>query len=150
MKAHHHSLWLFLMLVTPLQATVYKWTDPEGHVQYSQTPPVDEDPTLVTLTPTANALTSTEAKQNVQRMEAEFAKNQEKAVAEKKQAQEQAKETAIKTHNCEQARSYLSNLNSRARIQIQQPDGQSHWLTPEELAAEKNKTQKMIEQFCEH
>lgn len=138
---------LFLIPLTLSATTAYKWTDAQGNVQYSQTPPPNDNATVIT-TPTTSQEAATKANQQLQKMEETFKKNQAEALAEEKKAEETEQAAQIKASNCEKAKTVLWDLSNKSRFSVPQPDGEVKWLTPEEIEAEKVKAQQAIAEYC--
>ncbi|HEX6795857.1 MAG TPA: DUF4124 domain-containing protein [Casimicrobiaceae bacterium] len=95
-------------LATGAQAALYKWTDAQGHVVYSDQPPAGDVKTeqLRGAPPPANP---NAAKELAQR-EAEFRKRQDDAAKSEAKAGKERSNTAQHADNCTQMRGELKRL----------------------------------------
>ena len=128
------------------QQSIYKWTDAEGKLQYSELPP----PTGITYevvrksakaTPGEAALSSqqTREREELARQEAE-----RKAQAEK--AQQTAQDQRAK--NCEIAKKNVEVLQGGSQIVKTNAEGKKVVVDAEQRAAELKKAQKDADYYC--
>ena len=157
---------------TPSQAQ-WAWKDSNGRVVYSDRPPPSDvkaasimrQPTTQTLaSPAPSAGQSDDAGKPADRpsdtkatpsgpktiaeREMEFRKRQqERADAEKKATEEQAK-SATKAAECERARGYLKSLEEGIRITRTDASGNREFLDDAQRAAEVERTRKIVQSTC--
>ena len=142
-------------LVVPVglaSAALYKWTDENGIVVYSQTPPPSGQAKVIRTAPgpdleqrrqAAEALRSTVE----QTQDAATARAQAREEKKQQQAQDNALQTRAKS--CEIARKNLATLENLGLGRLRMPDGQTVFLSAEERAARMQETRTQIEQFCD-
>jgi hypothetical protein len=124
-----------LMMAGTVQAAgMYKWTDAEGNVHYSQTPPEDQQADKVHIKDSAPLQDSTagETDTGEQDNPAEDAQN----TPEAKQRQK----------NCEIARYNLETYKSSDRLK--QPDGKVIVISDEMRDAKLKEAQSLIDIYC--
>ena len=126
-------------------AEIYRWTDDQGRVHYSQTPPAQGKASRVEPTPgTRGATLATEgmARFNEQRAE-QRAADRQAARAEQAQAAEQAAA-------CAAAQRRLAALDARTarRLAIKQADGSMARASEEQFQALRDEAQQVIDQAC--
>ena len=105
------SLISVICLFTPVQAEIYKWTDEQGHVHFSDRPPDNKTPQYPLRSPTSASGTTagetlTDAERRIKQrklMESLEAERLEKEQAVAKQKQRQA----MRGRKCEHARADL-------------------------------------------
>jgi hypothetical protein len=120
MKAGYHlGLAVCLFLVLPVQAEVYKWTDEQGRVHFSDKPPSKDTPEYQLRTPASagsassqESLTDAERRARQKKLSDSLeADRSEKQQAEAKRKQQQAR----REHNCTVARAELT-ASKRANL----------------------------------
>lgn len=138
-----------LSLGTPLHATVYKWTDDNNEVHYSQTPPPGIPATTIDVQDTPPSSSALEEKAKVQNLQ-----NKQQAteqVKKKEQEKSQVLESIAndKAHNCQAAKDYMTQLKQHVRIRLTDPKtNKTVMLTPEQRDEEISKTQEVIKENC--
>lgn len=152
------ALAIGLFLTIPMVAAeLYKWTDAEGKVHYSDQPPPPEVKTPVTVKPRRPAAETTAPGQEAApaagaaktyvEQEAEFRKRQveaaEKAEAEKKAADAKAE----KQRTCSRAKAQLASLQA-GRIARPNASGEREYLTDAEIAQEIERTRQAMDANC--
>lgn len=128
-----------------VSAQAYKWTDPNGNVIYSQTPPPLGTPyELVDDNSIAASSFGVAGTSNIQQNVDESQK-----AREEKKAQEQlvAESKQIKKDNCTQAKTNLTALTSRGQVTIKEGDLYRK-LTEEERQERIQQANSSIEEFC--
>ena len=133
------------MTSTAFATTIYKWTDSEGNIHYTQNLP-EEDAEYTTINPPPK-IESEQSQKNLEQRQKLLNESREQRL--KKAAEKQAadEEKARREKNCELAR---ANLNSytRPRVQFVQEDGSRIRATEEERQQQIKKAQEMIKEFC--
>ena len=114
------GLLMGLLLIMPVQAEVYKWTDEQGQVHYSDKPPEQDTPTYQLRTPATNNSTSSHESLTESQRRARQKKLSESLEAdrrEKEQAETVRKEQRAKReHNCKVARAELNATKKYNKI----------------------------------
>ncbi len=113
----------------------YKWTDDEGTIHYTRTPPKGRDAQKIN----TQTKTSKPVNYNKPQSESEKASTGTTTV------------TAESTKNparCEQAHKNLKTLSNAARVRITTPEGEKRYLSPDELQNKKKEMQKAIKESC--
>lgn len=144
-----YGLILLFLLSSPVMAQLYKWTDENGKVQYSDQPPLDGRDSQKVQTQTKNTSSSDNpAAKSLAEKSLEFRKR--RAAAEEAEAKEtkEAAQAKQKKENCEQARGRLSALESGVRITKYDAAGERVFLTDEDRTREIPQVQKEIDHWC--
>jgi hypothetical protein len=133
---------LLAVSATGLAATMYKWTDSEGNVQYTQTPPPKGDfqkvappPAPATPAPEAEDAKATEP-------EADQAGNE----TAREDAERKKLEASIAKQNCETARRNLEIYTAYRRVMNEK--GEIVVLGDDERAAKIKEANDMIKKYC--
>ncbi|HHB13473.1 MAG TPA: DUF4124 domain-containing protein [Chromatiales bacterium] len=124
---------------------VYRWTDAEGVVHFSQTPPPDTQAERLTVQPPPGSGQPDPAlKEAEEAFDQRYTerKRREAEAARKARAEQQRKA------NCEKTRANLAAVTSRGRVRIIKGD-HAVALTEEERQALIHKLKQQIEKFCE-
>lgn len=120
----------------PASAELYKWTDAEGKVHFSDQPPPPEVKAPVTVKPRrpGAAPAAAPAAPSYVEQEAEFRKRQVEAAEKAKADKQAADDAAEKQRNCEQARARVASLEIGGRITRTNAAGEQIFLTDAEIA----------------
>ncbi len=140
-------------LVSPLQAGVYKWTDEQGRVHYSDTPPNKDTPQYDLRTPVASdrpspgATLSEEERRIKQRklMDSLEADRMEKEQAEAKQKQQQA----MRARNCQHAQAELRASKQANLIYDYDAAGNRVYLNETQRQQYLDKKYAAVRKWCE-
>lgn len=146
-----------LLAAVPAAAELYKWTDAEGKVHFSDQPPPPGVKAPVTVkpgrpavapsTPEQGAAPPTSAPSTYVEKEAEFRKRRVEA-AEKAEAEKKAAEVAAeKQRNCSSAKAQLASLQT-GRVTRPNATGEREFLSDAEIAQEVARVQKVADQSC--
>lgn len=144
------ALFLSATLLAPTaSAEIYKWTDANGEVQYSQVPPpggVKSEEIQGAPPPLEDApdTTGESLQEQVDAMNEDLAE-QEKA--EKKEALGKEIDDAYE-RNCTTATNNLAKLQEGGRKRYLMPDGQVTHLTEEQRQQRINEAKDQIDEFC--
>jgi hypothetical protein len=129
---------LILAISTSLNAgTIQKWVDDKGNVHYGDAPPVEVKSENVQVQSAPSNPGKALPRLNQPDVEGTAAGGDDQEVSE-----EQAGIA------CERARNDLNIINNSDRVQIQQPDGSSRYLDPDEIGTRKRKSQADVKRFC--
>lgn len=145
---HKSGLWLTLLWCPIALSSAYQWTDSDGQVHFSQTPPpgveAKEVPLVKSPPPPPPSATDEKIHQEAQsiseQIEEEKVKTQT-AAEDKKRLEQYAV-------NCQRAKKYLAELNSKVRIRLTDLQGNMKILTPAEKQQEIDSTNKAIDFYC--
>lgn len=129
-----------ILATAPAAAELYKWTDAEGKVHFSDQPPPPEVKAPVTVkprrpgAPAASATPAATGAPTYVEQEAEFRKRQVETAEKAKAEKQAADEAAEKQRNCEQARARVASLEVGGRITRTNAAGEQIFLTDAEIA----------------
>jgi Domain of unknown function (DUF4124) len=142
------SIPLALCFCLDASAQLYKWTDKNGKVQYSDTPPPADAKSSSALKvdaapPPAPARSGTLSEQEkaFQKRRNDLAASATKAETEKVSAEEKA-------NRCGEARAYLATLNDGGRIARTNAQGERELLNDEDIDRQKLRAQRAINESC--
>lgn len=138
------SLCLLLLAISATAEKLYKWTDEDGNVQYSQTPPKDADAEKISVEGNGDDATKKRYQEQKKRLD-ELANKRQEAKDKKAKAKSEAKENAAL---CEQAKSRLASYQ-RARVNVTNDDGSQRRLAEEERIAQVKQSQDDVNEFCQ-
>lgn len=166
------GIFLFLLLLAaPLQAQMYKWTDANGKVQYSDKPP----PAGATAAPvqnrsssvTAPAPTPSTGAKGAEKVDAKAAAaakstkpltaaEQEQAFRKRKQDEEDGQKKAQeklaletkKQENCASSKANLITMESGTRQARVDAKGERYFLDDAQIQAEVAKARQQVSTFC--
>lgn len=135
---------LALAVVPLASADLYKYVDKNGKTVYSDTPPTDVDAKRMSGPP---APAGANGKSYVER-DKETQKGREKASEDAKKNAEKEKAEQQKKERCEQAKTNLQIYTDGGRIMKNNDKGERDYMSDEEIAAERAKTQKIVDEAC--
>jgi hypothetical protein len=133
-----------VVVSTPVQAGMYKWTDAEGNVHYSQQRPRDAEyerikkqkaPRPGTASPTPSSTSSAGAADT------------EQDQASKTVAEEISKNAEIRKKNCEAAKKNLKVFQIYRRVKGE--DGKIRVVSEKERAEQIQRSKEAIREFCD-
>lgn len=131
-------LLLMALLMAPLAASqasgLYKWTDEEGNVHYTQLPPTERPSQVIIPQPSPSAKSSANDKADDTKLPEGYASTDDAKVK-------------LKQQNCEAARKNLGIYESSEKIR--QADGAELILSEEMRAAKIKESQEQIKLYCE-
>lgn len=147
-----------ILVVGAAAAELYRWTDAEGKVHFSDQPPPPEVKAPVTVkprrpaaapaAPAANATPAAPGAPSYVEQEAEFRRRQVEA-AEKAEAEKQAaNEAAKKQRVCEQARARVASLEIGGRVTRANAAGERVFLTDAEIAQALSDARRDVDAAC--
>jgi Domain of unknown function (DUF4124) len=132
-------------------ATVYKWTDAKGQVQYGDTPPVGVHATVVHLLGTAppSAEPSSAAATNPSLSDASFAAQAlAQAKAERERQSVDSDVAAAHQAQCAKAKQHYEDLINGRHMYTLGPDGKRHYLSSAEIDAARLDAKKQVDSLC--
>lgn len=137
------------LMISPVSAKTYRWTDDSGNTVYSQTPPPDGRSRETVKAPPPPA-ESPEAAQKKLQEQIDQLKGQREARQESKQKSEQAKqEAAALARDCETARNNLQTLRQGTRRLYRSHDGSVSRLSEEEKNTRIREAEAFIQEKCQ-
>lgn len=143
-------VFVIALAATAAFAQTYKWRDPDGRIQYSDTPPPANarDVQQLRKPPPAPTTGAAPAAKSYADRDADFRKRlAERQEAEAKQAQA-AENERIRARNCEQARGQLAALDSGSRVVRFTEQGERIALDDKERELARLDALKAIEDWC--
>jgi hypothetical protein len=133
------------LAVAPLaSAELYKYVDKNGKTVYTDQPPADADAKRMSAPP---APAAAPAKSYVER-DKEIEKGREKSREQAKKTAEGDKAEQAKKQRCEQARGNLQIYTDGGRIMKTNDKGERDYMSDEEIAAERAKTPRLVDEAC--
>lgn len=127
---------------------LYKWTDEEGNVHFSQTPPPAaerrEVETLEIRAAPPSGVGGGNAQETLQGLDERRAKRAEESERQAKTKEEEA----LRKQNCESARQRVQALSGFKRLRHKQADGEYRYYTEEERNSEIESAQAVADEFC--
>lgn len=149
MNARLVSLAALLTLLPALAAAdqVYKWTDEQGHVHYSSTPPPSTKAQQIKVDvppPDPQSL------QNQQQLQKEQADKDEAAkdAAAKEQAKQDPKAEALQKQHCDDMRSRLQALQIGGRIATVDAQGNRSYVSDDDRVKQEQQLQDQLAKEC--
>jgi hypothetical protein len=138
-------LFLGLLALAPhAHAELYKWTDAQGKVHYTDQPPTVSAQTIKN-SATGQAGTTTQATQSLNAQEQAYQKRRKEA--EDARAKE-AEQSRIARENCDKARKNLDALNNSSRVYTTNAAGQRTYMDDAARASALANSQKAVSEFC--
>ena len=134
-----------VLAATPAaMAQLYKWVDKDGRTVYSDQPPPSQQSKQLNLGTGQPAAAPRSALDRDKELE-----KTRQAAKQKSQATEQADLKAeIERENCRRASANLHSLSSDGRVAMYDEKGERVILDDEQIAAERAKAQKAIDEAC--
>ena len=144
-------IWVLLLVATASLAddnqNMYKWTDDQGEVHYTQFPPQGRPVEILhgALPPAQSAET---AGNDLQKQLDTMEQQNEKQQQETRDAEQRAEIQKIRKKNCESAHQNLINLNRGGNVRYMGPNGEAIRLTEEERQKRIDETNQQIKENC--
>jgi hypothetical protein len=136
---------LLAALSTAASAEIYKWTDEDGNVHFSEKKPADAEAETVQIRYTEP---SAEAQEKLQEtIEQDQKAAEERLKAEEDQALEE-RNLAVQQRNCEKARAHLAELQRVVRLFHTDDEGNRVRVGEEERQADIEKMEQVIAEKC--
>ena len=149
------------LLAVPAAAELYKWTDENGKVHYSDQPPpanAKKSETLKAPKPqiaapppagtTPGAKATTGGPKTAAEQEMEFRKRRLESAEAEAKALKDAQAAADKKRTCDAATAQVTALERGGRVTKPGPNGEQNYLTDQELAAELVEARKAQATWC--
>ena len=138
----------------PAGAQMYKWTDANGRVQYSDKPPPggakagQVTRSNVSTVQSGSAPSAGGGPKSPAEQEQEFRKRQAEQEEAQKKAQKVAEEQKSKQANCQNAQRQLAAMQSGQRISTLDEKGERRFLEDAEIQQEAAKSQAEVSRWC--
>lgn len=145
--------WLALALSVSLASApawagkVYKWTDENGVVHYTDQKP--RNGTILKEMQISEPRYTPLPRPSIEEQTKALDKQEEIDRVRAQQQAENAKVEKLRKERCEAARKNLDILNSTARVRVEDKDGQDRFLTPEEIVERRQRYQDIINAECD-
>ncbi len=127
--------------------SVYKWTDENGITHFGDRRPAGSNAESINVR-TGSSQTNTASQRATPQRRLDDLEQSQQAQAEAQQlsAQEEARNKQRQA-NCETAISNLNIISSSSRIKVEE-DGTTRYLSPEEIAEQKERFQQVADENC--
>lgn len=142
---------LFVGMALPTLASaadVYKWVDENGNVHFGDRPPQGQSEQIQVRPDKPNV----ESQQRVQRLIESQEARQERRQQEEQAHQEQAAQHAAAERQasyCKQLRKNLETLKIGGRVYEARANGERHYFSSEEMAAEIQRLESSLAERCQ-
>ncbi|MGH8730767.1 MAG: DUF4124 domain-containing protein [Burkholderiales bacterium] len=145
------------LLVMPALGDLYKWTDAEGKVHYSDRPPPPNVKQPITVKPRSSATptaapaaegTPAAGPKTYVEQDAEFNRRRVEAAEREAAEKKAAMEAAEKKKNCELAKAQLTRTQSGTRITRYNEKGEIVFLSDAEIAQETARVKQVADSWC--
>jgi len=128
---------------------VYKSTDAQGNVTYSDKAAPSAEPVRVNTAPIGNSQATQQNQQLIQQQQVDEQQKQ-KAAVENQEAQKVDAEKKRVQELCDNSRSNLSLLQEKGRRVYEiKPDGEYHYFSDEERQQEIDRLEAQIAKYCQ-
>ena len=128
-------------------AAIYKWTDANGHVHYSQNPPPDGRKSVEIKPPPQPADTPSAVKE-MKATEQKFEKSRKERLKEQKDRAAAEKKATEKKARCNEARHSLQRLTTTNRVYKTDAQGNRRRVPEPERQADIERARKDVAEFC--
>jgi len=146
------------LFILPVWAGLYKWTDENGKVHYSDQPPpgdakpkqtqtLKESKSAAVAPNAAGAKPAAGAKTPVEQ-EMEFRKRRLEAAEGEAKAKKDAEAAEEKKRNCERANAQVASLQRGGRMTRPGPNGEQIYMSDAEIAKELVNARKVADRWC--
>jgi hypothetical protein len=156
-RSLRHALLAAMLVSLPAGAQLYKWTDANGRVQYSDKPPPAGRPSERLTNNAISTVTSPAApagtpgapgQKSAAELEQEFRKRRADQAEAEKKAQAQADEQRSLQAACQQSQRQLTALQSGQRMATVDDKGERRFLEDSEIQQQIQRTQADIQKYC--
>jgi hypothetical protein len=134
-----YLIYLLLMVSTSLSAgTIQKWVDENGDVHYGDAPPLT--------TKTVNVRVQSAPTNPGKALPRLNDGNEQQATGNGAGQQQRYEEQSMIA--CDNARADLLVIDNNSRVKLEEADGSSRFLTPEEIQDRRKAAQADVDKFC--
>lgn len=127
-------------------AVTYKWTDAEGNVHYTQSPPPDGIE-AETIKPPPKVDTEA-ANKALEKREKALDESRGKRLKQAEKEKQKEQELALKQSNCEQAKARLATYQ-KPRVNLVDEAGNYTKINEEKRMAELEKSRQLVKEHCD-
>lgn len=133
-------------------ASVYKWVDGEGVINYGALPPdsVQAERTTIRIRGTDRAAIQAQEKANTELSEATNIRKRQEAGEEADAAEGRQEVAAQRAENCRLARERMSRYSEAHRLYRPGPDGEREYLSSEEIDSERAEAINSVGKWCDN
>jgi len=138
---------LLMLLFSNANAKLYQYTDADGNVYFTDTPPIDAN---VQERAFKGGKPNTDSVEKLHAERAATVKAKEEAAKAAVVSEQEAKNKEIRAKNCEIAKKRLQFYDDNAgrRIRTVNADGEYIYSTPKEITADTNEAKALVEEWC--
>jgi hypothetical protein len=136
-----------LALSAPALAQLYKWVDKDGRVTYSDQPPAAQASKQLNIG-TGTTGPATAAPRSALERDKELEKGRLQAKEKAEVAANIERKAEVDRENCNRAKAYLRTVTDGGRIATSDSKGEPILLDDEQIAVERVKAQKMVDEAC--
>jgi hypothetical protein len=130
-------------------AEMFKWTDNQGKVHYTDQPPtVDAQTIKGASVGQGQSETTTQAVRSLDAKEQAYQKRSQEAAAARAKAEKEAEQARLQRENCDKARKNLSTLQNSARVYTTDAAGQRTYMDDAARANALANSQKAVSDAC--
>jgi len=129
-------------------ADLYKWTDAQGKVHYSDQPPTAKAQ-LIKNGAAGQADATAQATQSLDAKDQAYQKRRKEAEEARTKAEKEAEQARVRRENCAKARNNLSTLQNSPRVYSTDAAGQRTYMDDAARARELASSQKAVSDFCQ-
>lgn len=141
------SVLILLLLTLNAHAGVYKWTDAQGRIHYSDIPPSGQEALWVRTDRTNEAEAAAARRSLADKLSESDLRSKKTQEDEEKRKIEAEKQRALAAR-CAKAREQVTILQQNARIIRADPQGQTYIMGDAQRAAALQEAQKRADEFC--
>jgi len=139
---------LGVLVLTPhAHAELYKWTDAQGKVHYTDQPPT-VNAQMIKNGATGQAETTTQATQSLDAKDQAYQKRHKEAEDARAKADKEAEQARVAHENCDKARKNLDTLNNTPLVYTTNAAGQRTYMDDAARASASANSQKAVSEFC--
>ena len=128
-------------------AGLYKWTDSQGKIHYSDQPPSTDARSIGRSAPGTSAITR-DAQQSLDEKDAAYQQRRKSADEARAKADAESEQARIKRDNCEKARNNLATLQNSARVYTTDSTGQRRYMDDASRTGAMASSQKAVQENC--
>ncbi len=137
-----------LVVTAHAQADLYKWTDGQGKVHYTDQPPTLNAQVIKNDTAAGQAGITSQATQSLDAKDQAYQKRREDADEARSKAEKEAEQARVQRENCAKARNNLSTLQNTPRVYTTDAAGQRTYMDDAARAQALTNSQKAASDFC--
>jgi len=129
------------------QAELYKWTDAQGKVHYTDQPPTLKAQVIKHCDAGQADITS-QATRSLDAKDQAYQKRRKEADEARTKADKEAEQARVQRENCDKARNHLSTLQNNPRVYTTDAAGQRTYMDDAARANALANSQKAVSDFC--